>query len=42
MVHTPGKQGVVAARGITRLQKLQFVFEQKPAAASSRFYALVN
>jgi len=39
LLHAPGKQGTEAVRGITRLQKLLFVIEQKLAADRSRFYA---
>jgi len=39
LLHTPDRQGAVAVRGSTRLQKLLFVIEQKRAAESSRFYA---
>jgi predicted DNA binding CopG/RHH family protein/uncharacterized protein YwgA len=39
LLHTPGKQGTAAVQGMTRLQKLLFVVEQKIAAEGSRFYA---
>jgi predicted DNA binding CopG/RHH family protein/uncharacterized protein YwgA len=39
LLHTPGKQGTAAVHGITRLQKLLFVIEQRVAAESSRYYA---
>ncbi len=38
LLHTP-QQGTAAVRGITRMQKLLFVIEQKLAADRSRFYA---
>lgn len=39
LLHASGHQGEDAVRGITRLQKLLFVIEQKLAADHSRFYA---
>lgn len=38
LLHTPNKQGATAVRGMTRLQKLLFVIEQK-LEAESQFYA---
>jgi predicted DNA binding CopG/RHH family protein len=38
LLHAPNKRGQESVRGITRLQKLLFVIEQK-LAAESRFYA---
>ncbi len=39
LLHTQGQHGAAAVRGMTRLQKLLFVIEQKLAADRSRFYA---
>lgn len=39
LLHSPDRQGDDAIHGMTRLQKLLFVVEQKLAAQSSRFYA---
>jgi hypothetical protein len=39
LLHTTSKRGEDAIRGVTRLQKLLFVIEQKLAASSSRYYA---
>ncbi|MGH7861211.1 MAG: hypothetical protein ACRENM_05665 [Candidatus Dormibacteraceae bacterium] len=39
LLHAPDRRGDDAIRGITRLQKLLFVIEQKLAADRSRFYA---
>lgn len=39
LLHAPGKQGTEAVHGITRLQKLLFVIEQKLAADRSGFYS---
>lgn len=39
LLHSPDRHGDDAIRGMTRLQKLLFVIEQKLAADSSRFYA---
>ena len=39
LLHSPGRRGDDAIRGMTRLQKLLFVVEQKLASEHSRFYA---
>jgi|GEM_PF-1305466 hypothetical protein len=39
LLHSPGRGGDEAIRGMTRLQKLLFVIEQKLTAEHSRFYA---
>lgn len=39
LLHSPGRRGDDAIRGMTRLQKLLFVIEQKLASEHSRFYA---
>jgi predicted DNA binding CopG/RHH family protein len=39
LLHSPNRSGEDAVRGVTRLQKLLFVVEQKLASRSSRFYA---
>lgn len=39
LLHTPGPSGGDAVRGMTRLQKLLFVIEQKVAPEASRFYS---
>jgi predicted DNA binding CopG/RHH family protein len=39
LLHSPGRRGEEAIRGMTRLQKLLFVVEQKLAATNSPFYA---
>jgi predicted DNA binding CopG/RHH family protein len=39
LLHAPGQQGDPSVRGITRLQKLLFVIEQKLASDRSSFYA---
>lgn len=39
LLHSSGRKGDDAIRGMTRLQKLLFVVEQKLAADNSRFYA---
>lgn len=39
LLHSPGRKGDDAIRGMTRLQKLLFVIEQKLAAEHSSFYA---
>lgn len=39
LLHSPGYGGGEAIRGMTRLQKLLFVIEQKLASSDSRFYA---
>jgi predicted DNA binding CopG/RHH family protein len=39
LLHSPGSHGDDAIRGMTRLQKLLFVVEQKLAAQHSRYYA---
>lgn len=39
LLHSPGRRGDDAIRGMTRLQKLLFVVEQKLASERSRFYA---
>jgi hypothetical protein len=39
LLHAPDRHGDDAIRGMTRLQKLLFVIEQKLASDSSRFYA---
>jgi len=39
LLHSPGRGGDEAIRGMTRLQKLLFVIEQKLAVGDSRFYA---
>jgi len=39
LLHSPGRQGHHAIHGMTRLQKLLFVIEQKLAAENPRFYA---
>ncbi|MGA3354674.1 MAG: hypothetical protein ABSD85_16060 [Acidimicrobiales bacterium] len=39
LLHATSKRGDDAVRGVTRLQKLLFVIEQKIAAQSTRFYA---
>ena len=39
LLHAPGRRGEDAIRGMTRLQKLLFVIEQKLASDNSRFYA---
>lgn len=39
LLHAPGQQGAASVRGITRLQKLLFVIEQKLASDRSGFYA---
>jgi hypothetical protein len=38
LLHATGKRGDDGIRGVTRLQKLLFVIEQKLAAQSTRFY----
>ena len=39
LLHAPSRSGEDAVRGVTRLQKLLFVLEQKLASQSTRFYA---
>jgi predicted DNA binding CopG/RHH family protein len=39
LLHAPSRSGEDAVRGVTRLQKLLFVLEQKFASQSTRFYA---
>jgi predicted DNA binding CopG/RHH family protein len=39
LLHSPASGGGEAIRGMTRLQKLLFVIEQKLASSDSRFYA---
>lgn len=39
LLHSPDRKGDDAIRGMTRLQKLLFVIEQKLAAENSHFYA---
>ncbi|HTW07908.1 MAG TPA: CopG family antitoxin [Acidimicrobiales bacterium] len=39
LLHAPSRGGEDAVRGVTRLQKLLFVLEQKLASQSTRFYA---
>jgi predicted DNA binding CopG/RHH family protein/uncharacterized protein YwgA len=39
LLHSPGRQGDDAIRGMTRLQKLLFVIEQRLAEEHSNFYA---
>lgn len=39
LLHAPGRQGHHAIHGMTRLQKLLFVIEQKLAADNPQFYA---